>query len=257
MKVTLLQYDIHFASPLDNIQRVREMLRQAETSDLYVLPELWNSGFGANPHDIGDELQEQSLRFMQEMAQETNAAVCGSMSVNVEKDFRGKPIVYANRFYFVRPDGGYDTYDKHHLFSYGDEDKWYSAGNKRVIVEWRGWRIMPLVCYDLRFPCWIRYKGDYDAVVVVANWHRDRIAAWDVLTRARAIENQCCVLACNRTGCDACGEYNGHSAIISPNGDIIASAEHSEQAVLTAELSLEELATTRQTYGFLNDRDNK
>lgn len=257
MKVTLLQYDIRLSSPKDNIRQVREMLLQADRSDLYVLPELWNTGFGVDPRSIDDDTTKQSLLFMQEMAAQLDGVLCGSMSVSIEKDFQGKPLRYANRFYFVRPDGSFDVYDKCHLFGYGGENKWYSAGNKRVIVEWRGWKWLPLVCYDLRFPCWIRYRGDYDGIIVVANWAHKRIAAWDVLTCARAIENQSYVVACNRVGTDQHDEYAGHSVVISPHGDVIGSFDDDKEGVLTAELSLDELTRERQQYRFLNDRDNQ
>lgn len=194
---------------------------------------------------------------MQVKAQETNAVVCGSIAELVDDDEAQESHTYRNRFYFVRPNGSYEYYDKHHLFSHGGEDAWYKAGVERVVATWRGWRFLLLVCYDLRFPIWARYRGDFDAIIVTANWPHSRIMAWDVLARARAIENQCYVVACNRVGCDPNNDYVGHSVIIKPDGDVQAICAEDKHTYITAQLSLDELNRNRKLYRFLEDRDNK
>jgi len=257
MKITIVQNDIHRLAPNDNCRTIEEMICSAAKSDLYVLPEMWNTGFCTDSRNIGADSAQQALSFMQTMAQRMDAAICGSIAEKNCSSNTDAPCTYRNRCYFMRSDGSFDFYDKHHLFAYGGEDKWFKAGNQRVVTTWRGWRFMLLVCYDLRFPCWARYRDDYDAIIVVANWASERIAAWDVLTRARAIENQCYVIACNRMGEDRDNKYCGHSRIVSPDGTIIAHGDRGEQTAITAQLSLDDLQSHRQRYGFLNDRDNK
>lgn len=256
MKVTIIQNDVRWLEPQHNMRLVSEMIDRAEKSDIYVLPEMWNTGFCTDPRSIKIETMQQSLEFMQEKAHETNAVVCGSIAEIAEKGGR-EPSAYRNRFYFVRPNGDYDFYDKHHLFSYGGEKEWYAAGVKRVVATWKGWRFLLLVCYDLRFPIWARYMGDFDAIIVTANWPHSRIAAWDILAKARAIENQCYVVACNRVGGDPNNNYVGHSVIIKPDGTILASCAEDKHTIITAQLSIDELNSNRQLYRFLEDRDNK
>ncbi|MBQ9356371.1 MAG: nitrilase family protein [Prevotella sp.] len=251
MKVTILQTDIVWASPEENIKRAEAMIGRSEDTDLYVLPEMWATGFCVEPEGIAeDEDSSLALEWMRQTACSRRCALSGSLAVRVGDG------TYRNRHYFVTPEDEYH-YDKHHLFSYGQEDKHFTAGSDAVVVQWQGWQLLLLTCYDLRFPVFSRYgrAGLYDAIVYVANWPEKRRDAWDVLLRARAIENQCYVIAANRTGIDPACSYNGGSAMIDPLGRIIASANE-EESVLTALLSLDELGRRRQRFPVLADRDH-
>ena len=182
----------------------------ADKSDLYVLPEMWSTGFATEPEGIA-ESDGSSLNWMKQMANRLDAAVAGSIATEID----GK---YYNRFYFVKPandgsDNEIEYYDKHHLFTYSGEHLRYTAGERRVVVEWRGWRFLLQVCYDLRFPIFARNCAEgpdaYDVALYVASWPTSRRAPWDTLLRARAIENQCYVCGVDRTGDDpACAIIN-------------------------------------------------
>ena len=158
--------------------------------------------------------------------------------------------------YIVRPDGTTEYYDKHHLFTFGGEHLRYTAGESRVIVEWRGVRILLLVCYDLRFPVWARNRGDYDMILYVASWPVPRVSAWSSLLVARAIENQCYVAGVNRVGTDPACEYSGASVVLDPYGVAIAECERGVECAATAEVDLESLAEFRAKFPVLNDADN-
>lgn len=252
MKITILQTDTDWASPKANALKANELICSAPGSDLYVLPEMWSSGFMDNPEQCTGHDWEDDVRWMQETACRTKAAICGSLVKKVHGGTGG----YANRMYFVRPDSSMETYDKRHLFAWGGENRFFVPGNSRKVVLWKGWRFLLLVCYDLRFPIWSRFNDDYDAIILSANWPETRIGAWDILTRARAIENQCYMVACNRTGKDPNADYNGHSAIIGPLGEIMQKAA-SGQCAITSDISMEALRNIRMKTNFLNDRDNK
>lgn len=228
------------------------MIKQAPRSGLYILPEMWNTGFAAAPFGIAEKLEEckksGSLNWMTNMAMKYNAAICGSLALETES---GK---YANRCYFVRPDGSYSSYDKKHLFFGGGENINYTAGNKRTIIEYKGIRFMLLVCYDLRFPVWARNEKDYDAIICVANWPEARQEAWETLLKARAIENQSYVLGANRVGKDSLCKYSGGSCIVSPYGKLLSLCGNAE-GFATAELDIEGLNKFRKAFPVLTDRD--
>ena len=172
----------------------------------------------------------------------------------VEDDtaYRGK---FYNRLYFVMPDGTFEWYDKRHLFGYGGEGNEYLEGRRRLVVEYRGVRIMPLVCYDLRFPVWSRNRGDYDMLLYVANWPSGRIAAWDILLKARAVENLCYAVGVNRVGSDPQCCYNGHSVVAGPRGGVIAECREGVEEGITAELDIEALGEYRRRFPALEDAD--
>lgn len=253
MKVTVLQIDIEWGNPAANIKRAESLMAQAPDSDLYVLPEMWTTGFATEPIDIAeDENESISLKWMIHTAQEKQCAICGSLAI------RTADGVYKNRHYFVDgKKGSLAYYDKHHLFTYGHEDKYYQAGEDHQIVNYCGFRILLLTCYDLRFPVWSRYSNSlhFDAIVCVANWPESRQNAWQILTRARAIENQSYLIGCNRIGDDQYSHYKGNSAIISPNGITLKSCHPDEESFITQELSFEELSRIRHKFKVLDDRD--
>lgn len=253
MKVTVLQIDIEWGNPAANIKRAESLMAQAPDSDLYVLPEMWTTGFATEPIDIAeDENESISLKWMIHTAQEIQCAICGSLAI------RTADGIYKNRHYFVDgKKGALAYYDKHHLFTYGHEDKYYQAGEDHQIVNYCGFRILLLTCYDLRFPIWSRYSNSlqFDAIVCVANWPESRQNAWQILTRARAIENQSYLIGCNRIGDDEYSHYKGNSAIISPNGITLKSCYPDEESFITQELSIEELSRIRHNFKVLDDRD--
>lgn len=248
MKVTILQCDIEWANPVRNVQKADEAIDRNPESDLYVLPEMFSTGFCTNPEGIAEGADSPTLQWMKRKAAETGAAIAGSIAM--EED--GK---FYNRFYFVKPDGSVAHYDKRHLFAYGGEQKHYTAGTERVIVEWKGVRILLEVCYDLRFPVWARNRGDYDMMLYVASWPTTRVAVWSALLVARAIENQCYVAGVNRVGSDPVCEYSGASVIIDPYGRTVAACTLNEASEASTEVNMEKLAAFRQKFPVGEDAD--
>ncbi|MGM9705091.1 MAG: nitrilase-related carbon-nitrogen hydrolase [Prevotella sp.] len=261
MKITIIQSNPHWTAYRSNASEMEKIISSAADSDLYILPEMWNTGFVVDTNSIPSEMADYSLAWMLETAKKSNAAICGSIAVKIDNDDKNGSnggCTYRNRLYFVKPDGTYSYYDKRHLFSHGGENNMFTAGNTRTVVEWRGWRFLLLICYDLRFPIWARYNNDYDAIITVANWPEQRISAWDILTKARAIENQCFFIGCNRTGYDKSNNfYPGHSCIINPEGINIATGQGDGQLTVSACIDKTALNEYRQSFNTLNDRDNK
>lgn len=251
MKITLVQQDIEWADVAKNRQTAEKMIMEAERSDLYILPEMWSTGFATSPEGIA-ESDEGSLLWMMNLANRIDAAIAGSVAT--EED--GK---YYNRFYFVKPEGDYVFYDKKHLFTYGGENNHYSAGGKKVIVEWRGVTFLLQVCYDLRFPVFSRNgiseENKYDVAIYVASWPQSRRLPWDVLLRARAIENQCFVCGVNRVGRDKYCEYDGGSIIIDPYGKDVVACEDSKAETKSAEIDIDRLRHFREKFPVLKDMD--
>ena len=253
MKVTVLQIEIEWGNPRANIKHAESLMVQEPKSDLYVLPEMWSTGFATEPFNIAEKESESiSLKWMINTAHKKQCAICGSLAIMTKEG------VYKNRHYFV--DGKNDKvkyYDKHHLFGYGKEDKYYQAGEKHTIVTYCGFRILLLTCYDLRFPVWSRYSSglQYDAIICVANWPESRQNAWQILTRARAIENQSFLIGCNRIGDDDYSHYRGSSVILNHNGKALASCPSNKESFVSQTLSLAELSQLRYKFKVLDDRD--
>lgn len=252
MKITLLQTDIAWCNPQENIRRVEALMDGTDASDLFVLPEMWATGFVIDPVGVAeDEDKSVALQWMQQTAQQRGCALSGSLAIRVADGS------YRNRHYFVTPESLY-YYDKHHLFSHGHEDQAYTAGQDAVIVEWKGWRWLLLTCYDLRFPVFSRYgvAGEYDGIILVANWPERRQEAWNVLSRARAMENQCYVVAVNRVGDDPVTHYIGGSMVIDPIGRVMETIKTATSGTAVAEPDLAVLQSMRQRFRVLADRDN-
>lgn len=241
--------DILWAQPEANVKAAESALAAAPVSDLYILPEMWSTGFATEPDGIAESDDSASLAWMKSAADRYNAAVAGSIAVKDSTDGS-----YRNRFYFVKPGGEVIYYDKHHLFTYGGEHKRYSAGDRRVIVEWKGFRFLLLVCYDLRFPIWARNREDYDAIIYVASWPTPRVEAWRTLLKARAIENQCYIMGVNRVGTDPSCEYCGGTAFIDPFG-IAVECPDNEVSCVSGNLDMEALEAFRKRFPVLKDRD--
>lgn len=213
MIIHWLQTDIIWKNPIANQEHVSLLLEKLQPNevDVVVLPEMWNAGFCMEPADLAELHEGETWNWCKKHAQRLNAIVIGSW---VTEDSGH----YYNRLHVAFPDGRHLHYDKRHLFAYAGEDQHYASGNEILDFVWKGFRIRPLICFDLRFPVWSRTTAT-DLLIYVANWPVSRIAAWDKLLAARAIENQCYVLGVNRTGTDGYGiQYNGHSSLYQFDG---------------------------------------
>lgn len=249
MTISLLQQDIVWANPLANQQKAEAVISSLPKSDLYVLPEMFSTGFATQPEGIAEN-DCNTLQWMKKMAKELDAAICGSVATDED----GK---YFNRFYFVKPDGDIAFYDKHHLFTYGGEHHRYTRGDNRTEVEFRGVRFLLQVCYDLRFPTFARNHSDrpYDVALYVASWPTPRVEAWNTLLHARAIENQCYVAAVNRVGTDPYCEYCGGTMLIDAYGRNVVECERGKECAVTATLDLDALRAFRKKFPVLSDAD--
>ncbi|HEX7342212.1 MAG TPA: amidohydrolase [Rhodanobacteraceae bacterium] len=238
LTVSLVQGNTRWHDPQGNRDYYGGLIEPlAGKTDLVVLPETFTSGFSNEAIAQAEDMRGPTVAWMLDMARQLDAAVTGS--VQLRADGASGPGVY-NRMLFATPDGTLQHYDKRHLFRYADEHKRYAAGGERVVVAWRGWRILPMVCYDLRFPVWIRNQHDttaeagmdYDLVVFVANWPTPRRTAWRTLLRARAIENLSYAVGVNRVGVDGNGHpYSGDSAVLDPLGEALVDLGPQEQMV--------------------------
>ena len=248
MKISIIQTDIFWADPQANAVRADEAIANNPGADLYVLPEMFSTGFCTRPEGVAEPSEGRTLTWMKCKAASTGAALAGSVAVCED----GK---YYNRFYFVKPDGSVTKYDKKHLFTFGGEHEHFTAGSQRVVVEWKGVRILLEICYDLRFPVWARNRGDYDMIIYVASWPTPRVEAWKALLTARAIETQCYVAGVNRVGADPSNEYCGGSRIIDPYGKIMAQCRDGVEEVVSAEIDMNLLEAFRGKFPVLNDAD--
>ena len=230
-----------------NLQLHEDMLKKVN-SDIIVLPEMFNTGFIQEPEGHQENMDGQTIQWMRSMASEKSSLVCGSLIVEEAGHFY-------NRMILAFPDGRIEHYDKAHLFAFGGEAKHFTRGTVRPTYVFRGWRIRPIVCYDLRFPVWCRNDDDYDLLLNMASWPAVRSLAWTQLGIARAIENQAYYVAVNRTGMDGKGlEYNGLSQVVSYNGETLMQIRD-KAMVAKIELSLQALRAFREKFPFLKDRD--
>ena len=250
MKVTIFQTNVKWASPDENVKNVQRLFDENADSDLYVLPEMWATGFATEPQKIAENTGSIALQWMRETSRDRLCAISGSLLVLTDDG------LYRNRHYFVTPSATF-FYDKHHLFTYGHEDEFITPGTDHVVVTWQGRRFLLLTCYDLRFPVWARYgrAGEYDAIIVVANWPEKRQQAWRVLTRARAIENQCYLIGCNRVGDDQFCHYRGESVVCDSRGETLLTCEAEKEEAKTISLDFASLDHIRSRFRVLDDRD--
>lgn len=251
MKAVVVQHEIRWNELEWNLQQISSLLDRQTGADLYVLSETFGTGFLAEGSSSQADVQSgRILSWMREQAHRLDAAIAGSVVTADEKGFM------RNRLYFVRPDGTFDHYDKRHLFSFAGESDEYVAGERRVVTQWRGVRFLLQVCYDLRFPVFSRNRGDYDAIIYVANWPVRRREVWQILLKARAIENQCYVIGVNRVGSDKKCDYLGDSVIVDAYGRVIASCASGLVEVSSAELDMGALVAFRQKFPVLADADD-
>ncbi len=249
LKVALVQSSLIWENPEQNRVNFTEKInRLSSDMDLIILPEMFTTGFTMNPQNLDKEEGARTLEWMRNLVIEKNSAIIGSLPFYENGN-------YANRLFFVKPDGNFHYYDKRHTFTLAGEDKIYQAGVKRLIVDYKGFRICPLICYDLRFPVWARNTEEYDLLIYVANWPAPRITAWDTLLKARAIENMAYTIGVNRIGYDELGlEYPGHSGVYDCLGKQLVFTDKEEIQCTT--LSKNHLVSVREKLKFLEDRDD-
>ncbi|HET6396870.1 MAG TPA: amidohydrolase [Pseudoxanthomonas sp.] len=257
LRISLVQGDTRWHDPAANRAYYGALVAPlAGATDLVVLPETFTSGFSNDALDQAETMEGATVAWIREQAARLGAAVTGSVQLRTEAGV-------FNRLLWATPDGGLRWYDKRHLFRYAGEHKRYAAGRERLTVEWKGWRINPQVCYDLRFPVFCRNRYgverpgqlDFDLQLFVANWPSARAHAWKTLLRARAIENLCYVAAVNRVGRDGNGlDYDGDSALIDFLGQPQVEAHGAEQ-VLTTTVSAAALAAHRERFPAMLDAD--
>lgn len=267
LKISLIQADLHWENIDENLKMFSQKISAiSESTDLIVLPEMFSTGFSMSPSTFAEKMNGKTVKWMEERAAEKKCVITGSFIC----EEKGK---YFNRLLWMKPDGTYTTYDKRHLFRMAKEDNYYCAGENKIIVELKGWKICPLVCYDLRFPVWSRnYKEkeksqkskeknnpqyEYDILIYVANWPERRNHPWKTLLMARAIENQCYVVGLNRVGVDGNKiEHSGDSAVINAKGEVISTIKPNQEYTETVTLNFSELDNFRKAFPAILDADD-
>ena len=259
LRIALIQTDVHWENITANLDMLGQKIAAiTEEVDLIALPEMFSTGFTMSPGRLAEPMTGTAVAWLRQIATSRNCVVTGSLALYDGEDGQKK---YYNRLVWMKPDGQYDTYDKRHLFSMSDEPKVYTAGDKRLIQTIHGWKICPLICYDLRFPVWSRNAIDdreatFDLLLYVANWPSQRVLAWKTLLQARAIENQCYVAGVNRIGSEGDTiNYTGASSVIDPLGNILYRKEH-EADIAIVTLNYEEMIKARRQFPFLKDADS-
>lgn len=250
LKVTIIQSELHWEDVNANLSMFSDKIQNIdEKTDLIILPEMFSTGFSMNAENLAEHNDGKTLNWMISEAKKHNTAIMGSVIISEDNHFY-------NRLYFVFPDGSYSQYDKKHTFTLAKENETYTAGTKRLIVDYKGWKICPLVCYDLRFPVWARNTENYDILIYVANWPKVRTVAWDTLLRARAIENMTYCIGVNRVGFDGNEhEYVGHSAVYDALGKQVSTSAFDEFTE-TVVLEKKHIESNRNHFQFLNDQDD-
>ncbi len=249
MKIALIQTTLAWENPMENRSHLAQKINGfIEDVDLIVLPEMFSSGFTMNPKAVAETMQGETVSWLQHLAKAKNCAITGSLVVEENGN-------YYNRLVFVFSNGEIKDYNKRHLFTLAGEDQFYIAGKDKLIIEYKGFKICPLVCYDLRFPVFSRNVEDYDLLIYVANWPKPRINAWDILLKARAVENMCYTIGVNRIGTDGNNhEYVGHSQVVDFLGNYLIESQETD-GVFMVELDKSKLLETRNKLAFLDDKD--
>jgi len=250
MRCLLVQAGLFWADAAANRKKLEAIVREAGGEyELVVFPETFTSGFLGDSADNLEDMDGATLKWMKALSDEMDCVLCGSVAIAAQ----GGTV---NRLLWVQPDGLVQFYDKRHLFAFGGENERYIAGTERKVFHYRGWRICPQVCYDLRFPAWCRNRDDYDVLLFVANWPEPRTPAWTALLRARAIENQCYVIGVNRSGSDPRGmKYAGASAVYDPLGETVLDLGN-EENVASVQIEIENVSMVRRKLPFQQDADD-
>jgi predicted amidohydrolase len=255
LTLTIIQTDLVFENKAANLERLKTKIENIEQrTEIVVLPEMFSTGFSMQPELFAETMEGETVQWMKDIAETNKIIVTGS--IIIEEDGQ-----YFNRLIWMLPNGQLGYYDKRHLFAYGEEDKYYTGGNKRLIASVKGWKINLLICYDLRFPIWSRQQSgvketEYDLLIYVANWPERRSHAWKTLLCARAIENQCFVAGVNRVGKDNKNIYHsGNSLVIDPLGQVLYHMAD-EEDVFTITLQKEDLDKAKTQFPFWKDADD-
>lgn len=251
LRVSCIQSDVIARDPEANRRHLDEMLKSVENTDVIVFPETFTTGFPADPNVFAEDVGGVTMQWMHEKAKEKNCAVCGTIVLRNDG--------FYNSFIWMEPDGRYHIYNKRHLFTMGGEVG-LNHGEERITIEWKGWRIRPFVCYDMRFPVWNRNsfkegKFEYDLAIFTAEWPEKKSEVWNTLLRARAIENQAYIVGVNRVGIDDSDiKYKGESMVLNMKGRVVSKASEGKD-VVTAELNYEDLKAFRDYFTVAKDWD--
>ena len=255
MIISAIQFDIKWCDHKANQSYLEKYIENnLVDSDVVVLPEMFSTGFSMKPAKISQAMDGETVTWMRQIAVKYKKAIVGSVAI--EEKNQDNESFFVNRLIFAKDNGEIEYMDKRHLFRMAGEDKVYSSGTERKIIEYKGVKFLPLVCYDLRFPIWSRCVDcQYDVILYVASWPNDRIDVWDTLLRARAIENQCYVVGVNRIGDDKSGYYSGHTVILDNKGVAMATAKNDTEESISAEVSAEKLFQAREEFPAFKDAD--
>lgn len=249
MKIALFNTTLVWENPAENRTNFEQKINAiTEEIDLIVLPKMFTSGFTMNSKKVAETMQGETVSLLIKLAKTKNCAITGSLVITENNN-------YYNRLLFVFPDGKIEFYDKRHLFTLAGEDIVYTSGKEKLIITYKGFKICPLICYDLRFPVFARNVENYDLLLYVANWPKTRVNAWDILLKARAVENMSYVIGVNRIGNDNNNlEYVGHTQAIDFLGNYLVEPQENE-GVFIVEIDKEKQDETRSKLAFLNDKD--
>ncbi|CAA0208081.1 nitrilase family protein [Tenacibaculum maritimum] len=256
LEIAFIQSDLIWENPIKNREKFTSKIKQIEQPvDLIILPEMFTTGFTMNAKKFAELMNGETVLWMQEVAASKKAALVGSIII-IENDS------YYNRLLFVYPSGKIAFYDKKHTFSLAGEGELFSSGNKKCIIKYKGWKICPLICYDLRFPVWARNTENYDLLLYIANWPKRRINAWDALLKARAIENMSYTIGVNRVGKDIHNyEYTGNSIALDCLGEHLSNTAETKalttgnEIIISKTLCKKSQDALRNKFLFLKDRD--
>jgi predicted amidohydrolase len=249
LMISGLQFDIAWEKKDQNIYKIEEMFESIPSgTDIVVLPEMFTTGFSMNAAKLAESMEGNTILWMKSTAKEKKTVIAGSLIIEENQNFR-------NRLLWVTPDGEISYYDKRHSFGLAGETKYYKNGDEPKIFSYKNWKIFASICYDLRFPVWIKNRYEYHLILNVANWPDTRSAHWNSFLTARAIENQSYLIAVNRIGTDAEGRnYAGDSSIVDYDGNVLTRSENTE-SIISAKLSMESLMGYRNRFPFLKDQD--
>jgi len=251
LNIAVFQLDLVWENREANRAKIDELFQKTDSkTDIVFLPEMFTTGFSMNVSKLAETMDGETVQWMKNRSFENQLALCGSLIIEENGQF-------FNRLLFVESSGEIHFYNKRHLFTMGNEESHFQKGTERLIVQYKGWRICPLICYDLRFPVWSRNRNEYDLLVYSANWPDARNEVWNTLLKARAIENQCYVVGVNRVGIDGSEiVYSGDSQVLNPKGGHLEKSLTEAEEVLIASLSFQEMADFRSKFPVLNDADN-
>ncbi len=249
LHLSLVQANIVWEDIAANLTHYTTLCEGIESSDVVILPEMFQTAFTMQPQKVAEQMEGASMEWMAQLAARVNGVVTGSLVIQEGEHF-------FNRLIWMLPNGTYQYYDKRHLFRMVGEEQVFQAGQKRLLVEWKGWRICPMICYDLRFPVWSRNRNDYDVAIYIANWPNQRSYPWMQLLKARAIENLAYVVGVNRVGHDQDSHYySGHSCVNNYKGEVQTLLQHKE-GLIERHIAYDALQQFRTSFPAWMDADD-